>query len=99
MERNPQKRKNKIYLDYLQNRFGQTTAAVYSLRPTPEATVSTPIKWTELTTKLDPKKYNINTILARLKRTGDIWKPVISDAIDLKKSISCLEKSLKDILK
>src|SRR5581483_3921564 len=40
--RDPQKRKGKIYVDFLQNRAGQTLAAPYSVRPTPEATVSTP---------------------------------------------------------
>ena len=37
LERSPQKRQKKVYLDYLQNRFGQTTAAPYSVRPRPEA--------------------------------------------------------------
>src|SRR6185437_13951691 len=43
LERSPAKRKNKIYLDYLQNRKGQTLAAPYCLRPKPDATVSTPL--------------------------------------------------------
>jgi bifunctional non-homologous end joining protein LigD len=92
LERNPAKRKKKIYLDYLQNRIGQTTASVYSLRPTEDAMVSTPLKWGELTDKLDPKKFNIFTIHKRLKKVGDIWKPVITESVDLKKSIRCLQK-------
>ncbi len=95
LERNPAKRKKKIYLDYLQNRIGQTTACAYSLRPTENASVSTPLKWSELTIKLDPKKFNIKTIHARIKKVGDLWKPVITESVDLKKAIICLEKELK----
>jgi bifunctional non-homologous end joining protein LigD len=95
-ERNPAKRRKKIYLDYLQNRLGQTTASVYSLRGTPEATVSTPLKWSELTLKNNPVNFTIFNIHARLKKVGDIWKPVIRESINLKKSIKCLQKSLKE---
>lgn len=38
------KRKKKVYLDFLQNRRGQTLAAPYSVRPKPGATVSTPLE-------------------------------------------------------
>jgi bifunctional non-homologous end joining protein LigD len=95
LERTPAKRGKKIYLDYLQNRVGQTTACAYSLRPTEGATVSTPLKWSELTDKLDPKKFTLKTIFTRLKKVGDLWKPVITEQVDLQKSILCLEKSLK----
>jgi bifunctional non-homologous end joining protein LigD len=95
LERSPKKRKKKIYLDYLQNRLGQTTASVYSLRPTEDAMVSTPLKWSELSIKLDPKKFNIFTIHKRLKRVGDLWKPVITKSVNLKKSIECLKKILQ----
>lgn len=42
LERSLKKRGNKIYIDYLKNREGQTVACVYSVRPKPGATVSTP---------------------------------------------------------
>lgn len=93
VERNPAKRKKKIYLDFLQNREGQTLAAPYSVRPTPEATVSTPLHWKEVTAKLDPRKFTIKTIFRRLKKYGDLWTPTLKQAVDLKKSIACLEKS------
>ena len=76
VERKPEKRRNKIYLDYLQNREGQTLAAPYSVRPTPDATVSTPLHWDEVNHRLDPKKFTIKNTTARLKRVGDLWKPV-----------------------
>jgi bifunctional non-homologous end joining protein LigD len=94
VERSPAKRKKLIYLDYLQNRRGQTIAAPYSLRPTKEATVSTPIEWKELTPDLDIKKFNINTIESRLKRKGDIWKNLLVEKTSLKESIECLRQAL-----
>ncbi len=83
IERNPQKRKHKIYVDYLQNREGQTLAAPYSLRPTPDATVSMPLHWDEVTSRLKPTDFTIKNALTRLKRTGDLWKPVLGKGVDL----------------
>ncbi|MDP4196435.1 MAG: non-homologous end-joining DNA ligase, partial [Bacteroidota bacterium] len=57
LERNPSKRSGKVYLDYLQNRSGQTIAAPYSVRPKPGATVSAPLNWDEVKPGLDPMKF------------------------------------------
>ena len=54
LARNPANRRNKIYLDYARNSIGQTLAAPYSLRAFPQATVSTPVAWSELTRNLRP---------------------------------------------
>lgn len=94
VERNPSKRKDKIYLDYLQNRRGQTLAAPYSLRPWKGATVSAPLHWDEVTNKLDPGKFTIKTIFKRLDKIGDIWKPILTQSINLAESIGCIEKYL-----
>lgn len=83
IERNPEHRKNRIYLDWLQNREGQTLAAPYSVRPTPDASVSTPLHWDEVNAKLKPSDFTIKNISTRLKRTGDLWKPVLGKGIDL----------------
>ncbi|MEO6729069.1 MAG: DNA ligase D [Candidatus Dojkabacteria bacterium] len=95
LERSPDKRKGKIYIDYLQNRQGQTTASVYSARPVIKASVSTPLKWSEVTHKLDPKDYTIKTMAKRLDKVGDLWKPVLGKGIDMKKAV----KNLQDFLK
>lgn len=95
IERSPAKRKNLIYLDYMQNRAAQNTASVYSLRPTEDATVSTPLLWSELTAKLDVKKFTIKTIFDRLDKKGDLWRPITESAIDLKEAMLCLGKSLE----
>ena len=89
LERNLQKRGNKhIYMDYLQNRRGQTIASVYSLRPKPGATVSTPLLWEEVKKGLSPKQFTIHNSLERVKKMGDIFKGVLGKGIDIEK---CLE--------
>lgn len=82
--RSPQKRQKKVYLDFLQNRRGQTLAAPYSVRPKPGATVATPLEWKEVNSKLDPTAFTIKTIFKRLDKKGDLWKPVIGKGADLK---------------
>ena len=92
LERSLQKRdKNKIYLDYLQNRRGQTLASVYSLRPKNGAPVSMPIEWNELKTGLKPTDFNIENALERVKKNGDLFKPVLGKGFDMLKAISNLE--------
>lgn len=83
VDRMPVKRPHKIYLDFLQNRSGQTLAAPYSLRPTPDATVSTPLHWDEVVPSLKPTDFTIKNTSKRLSRTGDLWQPVIGKGIDL----------------
>ncbi len=83
----PQKRQHKVYVDFLQNREGQTLAAPYSVRPTPQASVSTPIHWDEVNTKLDPAKFTIKNTQKRLNRVGDLWKPVLGKGIDIKMTL------------
>ena len=74
IKRPPSQRQGKVYLDYLQNRHGQTLVAPYSVRPLPQAPVSTPLLWKEVTKKLRPEQFTIKNIPARLKNAGDPWK-------------------------
>jgi bifunctional non-homologous end joining protein LigD len=83
VERNPAKRQGKVYLDYLQNRKGQTMAAPYCVRPIPGAPVSTPLKWTEVRKGLDPQSFNLHTTQKRLDKVGDLWQPVLTGGIDM----------------
>ena len=90
LERNLAKRgKDHIYLDYLQNRRGQTIACAYSLRPKVGGTISTPLLWEEVKTGLHPSQFNIKTLPDRLKKLGDIFKGVLGNGVDIKK---CIEK-------
>jgi bifunctional non-homologous end joining protein LigD len=92
LERSPKKRQKKIYLDYLQNRHGQTLAAPYSVRPKPGATVSTPLEWKEVNKKLKPTDFNIKNIFKRLEKKGDLWKPVLGKGVDIEKAIKKMTK-------
>jgi bifunctional non-homologous end joining protein LigD len=84
LERSPKKRQKKIYVDYLQNRAGQTLAAPYCVRPVPEASVSTPLHWDEVKKGLKPENFTIKTTNKRLSSLGDVWKPVIGKGVDMK---------------
>lgn len=90
----PLLRRDKLYIDTLQNRKGQTMASVYSVRPRPGATVSTPIAWSELTAKLDPSAFTLKTIRKRLDKKGDLWAPMSKIQYDIRK----LKKKLERIL-
>lgn len=94
VERSPDKRHKRVYLDCYQNRIGQTVAAPYCIRPRKAAPVSTPLQWKELDKNFQPADFNMKNIFRRLGRTGDIWKKVMGTGIDLEK---CLEK-LKSLI-
>jgi bifunctional non-homologous end joining protein LigD len=92
IERSPKKRQKKVYLDFLQNRSGQTLASVYSIRPRPGATVSTPLQWKEVKLGLDPHNFTIHTIHKRVEKLGDLFKGVLGPGIDIEKSVKMFEK-------
>ncbi|MDP9204349.1 MAG: DNA ligase D [Gemmatimonadota bacterium] len=78
------KRGDKVYLDYLQNRHGQTIVAPFSVRPLPGATVSMPLVWDEVDDSLDPKAFTIRTALDRIdKLRTDPVLPVLETKVDL----------------
>lgn len=80
IERNVKKRGSKVYLDAVQNGSGKTIPAPYSLRPTPQATVSTPLLWEELADdNLTPTKFTINNIMLRLTNLGDLFQVLLTD--------------------
>jgi len=88
LERSPSKRKDKIYLDYLQNRSIQTIAAPYSLRPKPGATASAPLDWEEVKKGLSIQDFTIKNMYDRVKETGDLFKPVLGKGINMKKVLA-----------
>lgn len=87
LERSIAARNGKMYLDFLQNRPGATIAGPYSLRPKPGATVSMPLTWKEVKPGLTIQHFNIHNVIGRLKETGDLFKGVLGDGIDLEKTI------------
>lgn len=94
IERSPLQRRNKIYIDALQNRKGQTMACVYSVRPRPGAPVSTPIAWREVNHQLNPAKFTLQTVPKRLDKLGDLWANMFAKVNDIEK----LSNRLKEIL-
>jgi exodeoxyribonuclease III len=87
LERMVKNRGGKMYLDFLQNRPDATIAGVYSLRPKPGATVSMPVTWDEVKPGLTMKHFTIHNSIARLRETGDLFKGVLGEGIDLAKTI------------
>jgi bifunctional non-homologous end joining protein LigD len=93
VERNPAKRKHKTYIDFLQNRRGQTVAAPYAVRPKPSATVSAPLHWEEVNSDLSLADFTIYTMPERLKHISDPWMNIRKQKADLKKALkSCANK-------
>ncbi len=90
LERSLSKRGPKIYIDYLQNRPGQTLASVYSLRPVPGASVSTPLEWKEVNHKLTPKQFTLENIIQRIKKKGDLFSPVLNGTNSIEKALKAL---------
>ncbi|GFO62393.1 DNA ligase D [Geomonas paludis] len=90
--RSPKLRQKKVYLDFLQNKPGQTLAAPYSIRPRPGATVSAPLKWEEVQPGLDPSQFTITTMPRRLEHLGDLFAGVLGPGIDLEQCIENLER-------
>ncbi len=62
------KRGGRVYIDVLQNALGKHVVPPYVLRPVPGATVSTPLRWPEVKAGLDPKRFTLRTVPARLAR-------------------------------
>ncbi len=84
-----QKRKGKVFVDYLRNSRGATSVCAYGTRARKGAPVSAPIRWDELTPKLRPDAYTIENLKDRLSSLqGDPWEGFF----DLRQSIT---KSMK----
>ncbi|HET9096997.1 MAG TPA: hypothetical protein VFN37_10070 [Candidatus Baltobacteraceae bacterium] len=74
IERRPS---NHVLLDYNQNRLGATLASIYSVRPAPQASVSTPVTWAEVERGIEPADFTMKNVPKRVAKLGDLWKPLI----------------------
>jgi len=79
----------RVLVDYNQNAWGRTLASVYSVRPTPLATVSTPVTWDEIVSGVTIGDFRVDNVRERFARVGDLWAPVLAKKgrIDLAKFI------------
>ena len=61
-----------VFVDYNQNAKDRTVASAYSIRPLPDARVSTPLRWDEVA-GCDPAAFTIDTVPGRFAEVGDPW--------------------------
>ncbi|HEY3122862.1 MAG TPA: hypothetical protein VGK70_02240, partial [Thermoanaerobaculia bacterium] len=67
----------RVLVDYNQNAWGRTLASIYSVRPKPRATVSTPVTWREVEKGIAIEDFRMDNVPARVKKLGDLWKPLL----------------------
>ncbi|MEO8561780.1 MAG: non-homologous end-joining DNA ligase [bacterium] len=70
--------KGRVLVDYNQNAWGRTLASIYSPRPKPGATVSTPVTWAEIERGVTIEDFHIGNVPARVRTLGDLWKPLLA---------------------
>ena len=70
--------KGRVLVDYNQNAWGRTLASIYSVRPTPLATVSTPLEWTEVARGVRIEDFRLDNVRERIAKVGDLWKPLLA---------------------
>lgn len=68
--------RNRVLVDYNQNRLGATLASIYSVRPTPEASVSTPVTWEEVERGIEPADFTMSNVPKRVAKLADLWAPL-----------------------
>jgi len=70
--------RGRVLVDYNQNAWGRTLASIYSVRPRPRATVSTPLTWDEVAAGADIEDFRMDNVRQRIAQTGDLWKPLLA---------------------
>ena len=69
--------KGRVLVDYNQNAWNRTLASLYSVRPKPQATVSTPITWKEVERGVEIEDFTMGNVPQRLRKLGDLWQPLL----------------------
>jgi len=69
---------DRVHVDYNQNAWGRTLASVYSVRPRPRASVSTPVAWREVRRGVQLDDFRLDNVPARLAKLGDLWAPLVA---------------------
>jgi bifunctional non-homologous end joining protein LigD len=88
-----EQRGNKLYIDPNQNDYADTVASAYSVRPYKLPTVSTPLEWKEINSRLDPQKFTMDAVLKRVKTKGDLFAGVLLEK-NRKANLPALKKLL-----
>lgn len=90
LESSKARRGARVYIDTNQNGYGKTIASVYSIRPVPQATVSTPVTWDEVAAGLDPNAFTIAAVAARIRERGDLHADALLADQDLTATVEAL---------
>ncbi len=67
----------RVLVDYNQNAWGRTLASVYSVRPTPKATVSAPVTWEEVERGFHLSDFTLQNMPGRVGEVGDLFRPLL----------------------
>lgn len=73
VETRKQKRRGRVFVDWLRNGYAQHAAAPYAVRPRPGAPVATPVDWDEVGAGLGPRRYGVRNLFRRLGQKDDPW--------------------------
>lgn len=93
--RNPAKREGKVYLDFVQNGHGRLLVAPFSARPVPGASVSMPLKWSEVKPGLAIGDFTIKNAPQRMKRLKqDPLRAVLEEQPDLHGALERLQRKV-----
>jgi len=88
-------REGRVYVDYLQNGYGRLLVPPYSARPVPGATVSMPLRWSQVTAKLDMHRYTLRSVPGLLnKQKTDPFCGLLTEKADLSDALERLGQEL-----
>jgi bifunctional non-homologous end joining protein LigD len=89
--------RGRVLVDYNQNAWGRTLASIYSVRPQPQASVSTPVTWDEVAAGVRIDDFRLDNVRARIARVGDLWKPLLAarGRTDLQKFLSITRRATR----
>jgi bifunctional non-homologous end joining protein LigD len=87
-------RGGKVYVDFGQNGRGNTIVAPYSVRPLPGAPASCPLRWDEVTARLDPARFTIKTLPKRFESMADPMVEVLGEGVDVAAAIAGIERRM-----
>lgn len=88
-------RGGKVYVDFLQNGYGKTIVAPFSVRPRPGAPVSTWLAWSEVTARLRPARFTIRSLPPELDARRGPGPDLIDGGADVAALLAALERRLQ----
>ena len=87
-------RQGRVYVDYLQNGHGRLLVAPFAVRALPGAPVSMPLRWAQVTKRLELSRFNIGTARKLMEKAGDPVAPVLTESVDLLQALERLQERL-----